>query len=1475
MLLNPRNHITQIRNEFEMSDRARESLYSSIKTLSVDLYNKDTHFIFELIQNAEDNIYTTLEPSLSFNLVKSDPTRTPGSDGALIVHNNEDGFSHDNVDAICKVGQSTKTKIQGYIGEKGIGFKSVFRVTSKPHIFSKGYRFCLPEYDEMTGLGYIVPQWIDDILKDLDSSGTTIILPLDKPEFPYESIEKMLVGIDPVTILFLSKLKEIVVEIESGHRQLVKKDDTQTPLVQVRIEKRDRDSQSTEVQEFIVHTRSFDKPLDVNPEKRKGIDKRDVSIAFPLNNETGSVGKVFAYLPVHEDTGLPFLLNADYLLTSSREAIHVDEPWNKWLRDCIPDVFVEAFEKCLNLSEFREKIYRFIPLESHTMFFSPIVEAIQSRLKDQEVVLTEPDGEKCRPSETWTAAKNFRSLLSPAAYPEALLTDRLVLESIEPYKKQLQHIGVRHYTDEIVRRCFTDQEWIAQHSLDWLLESYQYLLSSTKISGNSLVGCPIVPIEEEGRTQWSCIKEQPIYFERDEDCEQTLRDVPECAQIALAFLHKDFYRSIKDDKKVCDWMTETLGVKFFLKNHYAIDTLESFKRRYKGLPEENLVSVTNYLSQFAGTDGINFKDIPVLLSDNRRMLLSEAKGLPGIQALVTPETLDPETGWQNVFVTQDDRQHFIPLSDRYIRCEDNIGRSDGIEKLWSEVEVIRYPPPRKKEGHQYGLITKYEQDCIDKNCSKYEKEISNWRPFGFLNRFHTLDETEKTKFSQSLIHWLNSQNEKIPWLKTTVKYFYYSDKRSWYDSELLVSLRNTPWLPTTKGYTHPAEAFLPVENIREIFSDSVPYFEGNLPKNVVKLLGIREQVTAGELVAILEQQSQKRSGSKDFTERVYRYLASLSLASDIKGRFKSGKLFFIPAETAPQWASINEVIWSDRSEVLGDAFFYLEKYYPKLKDFFVNTLLVKRDVDSECFAWRWRSLQIEPDLEGQKVEKILTSIYRELLPIGKMNREKHPQWWDEFRREVRVWTLKSTFEPPEFVYIPDDGELKQIFLDSNEVSLVWRPNSGSNADWEKLYRALGLRYLSDAVIGSVIGNNARKRNENPEWLTDSAKILIITWIFEKHQEDYEKLREKEILQSLLKTVEFQTDEINVAYHLGKTKVEKPCDAYWDVGPSWLLISKSSRGHVKNSVAWAIARGLMPNHASTELSNRIEVVLGEKDWEWRIKRENLTVPDEVLEWMNSLREDAHIPKSDVLDDISPCAGELTPVPPTPLVGVSATTPPAEGCTQVDSVTNRLETCEFRSHHDGVGLNETTIFDSGSDPEQPPAEQHDRGATELPEHKPRNPELRSARVAQQASMAPDRITETRERSISIGQEEVKQEAEQYLRHQYTNSDGVMFCQICHRPLPFQLDDGTYYVEKCLFLPDLKKHHYQNYLALCPNHSAMFQYANASRARMRSLFKNIQDDTLEIVLAKKPEKIHFTKTHLVDLRAVLASEETSLLG
>ena len=122
-------------------------------------------------------------------------------------------------------------------------------------------------------------------------------------------------------------------------------------------------------------------------------------------------------------------------------------------------------------------------------------------------------------------------------------------------------------------------------------------------------------------------------------------------------------------------------------------------------------------------------------------------------------------------------------------------------------------------------------------------------------------------------------------------------------------------------------------------------------------------------------------------------------------------------------------------------------------------------------------------------------------------------------------------------------------------------------------------------------------------------------------------------------------------------------------------------------------------------------------------------------------------------------------------------------------------------------------------------------------------------------------------------MKEETREYLRGQYTNNDDVMICQVCKAALPFRLDDRNrnYYFEAVEFLPMLKRRHYQNYLALCPNHAAMYMYANGSKKEMMELFHNLAGNKLEVVLAGEGKAIYFTDTHVFDLKAVIEAESS----
>lgn len=181
------------------------------RSLSSQLYEKSTHFLLELIQNADDNTYDCPSPTLSFSY-------KPGS---LRIDCNEVGFTVENVEAICAISRSTKsgkTNDGEHIGEKGIGFKSVFKAADVVWISSREFTF---KFDKTKLLGMVAPIWTD--FPETTRSGcTSIYLQLSKA-YEEETLIHELLTFDTNLLIFLRRIKEINIRVTRRDEQVWEK----------------------------------------------------------------------------------------------------------------------------------------------------------------------------------------------------------------------------------------------------------------------------------------------------------------------------------------------------------------------------------------------------------------------------------------------------------------------------------------------------------------------------------------------------------------------------------------------------------------------------------------------------------------------------------------------------------------------------------------------------------------------------------------------------------------------------------------------------------------------------------------------------------------------------------------------------------------------------------------------------------------------------------------------------------------------------------------------------------------------------------------------------------------------------------------------------------------------------------------------------------------------------------------------------
>lgn len=182
-----------------------EALWLTLIRLSKQLYQESTHFLLELIQNTDDNSYTRAQnPTLSVSY----------RNRRLLFTCNEDGFSKSNVDAICKIGRSTKTARDSatqYIGEKGIGFKSVFKIADVVWIKSGHYSFSLDKRDR---LGMIAPVWTP--FPGKAPEGVTAILLQLSPDFDEDELLDEIRNFDSSALVFLQKLQRLELSFVSS-----------------------------------------------------------------------------------------------------------------------------------------------------------------------------------------------------------------------------------------------------------------------------------------------------------------------------------------------------------------------------------------------------------------------------------------------------------------------------------------------------------------------------------------------------------------------------------------------------------------------------------------------------------------------------------------------------------------------------------------------------------------------------------------------------------------------------------------------------------------------------------------------------------------------------------------------------------------------------------------------------------------------------------------------------------------------------------------------------------------------------------------------------------------------------------------------------------------------------------------------------------------------------------------------------------
>jgi hypothetical protein len=438
---------------------------TAVLDLLGQLYSERTHFIFELIQNAEDAGAT----ELTFDLFQD----------RLEVRHDGRPFTEADVRGICGVGQSAKSGDLTKIGKFGIGFKSVYAYTKTPRIHSSDEHFRIESYVRPFPLSP----------GDGNASETLFVFPFDHDELPASTaareISSALDNIDVGTLLFLRCIERVRIRgLETAQQVLQRVASARTSSCRhvVLAKRGDRDRADEEW--FVWHRQldALDQPL------------HRVEIAFRVSAENGerrlaASGKspLVVFFPTQKETFLGFLIQGPYRTTPARDNIPEHDPWNQdlvgetaaLLADVLREVRDEGLLTVDALQAMPIDTARFQP---GTMFRA-LFDSVRAALVQEELIPVAGGGYGAARELKLARGAGLRELLSPDQLAELYRGDKPVdfaHESITENRTSLlwrylrEEIGVDEVTpDTVVARA--TREFLAAQSDAWIARFYAFL----------------------------------------------------------------------------------------------------------------------------------------------------------------------------------------------------------------------------------------------------------------------------------------------------------------------------------------------------------------------------------------------------------------------------------------------------------------------------------------------------------------------------------------------------------------------------------------------------------------------------------------------------------------------------------------------------------------------------------------------------------------------------------------------------------------------------------------------------------------------------------------------------------------------------------------------------------------------------------------------------------------------------------------
>lgn len=452
------------------------------KGLLTDLYDDRTHFIYELIQNAEDALRRRDDP----------PSRTVRfdlSEDALRISHYGRPFDRRDVEGICGIALSTRGGDLTRIGRFGIGFKSVYGFTDRPEIHSGNEDFGINRF--------VWPSAQATIKRDQDQ--TVFIMPLRDPAEGCAEITAGLRRLNLDTLLFLSEVDTIEWSAPTGESGMyVRQANPLADHVRRVTLIGETTGQDEEDQDWLV----FSKPIHGSDEELAG----HVEVALFVKDDRVlpvSRSPLVVFLPTAVETNLGLRIQGPYRTTPSRDNVPKGDPWNQACVARTGELLVDALLWLREHDMLGVEVLGCLPL-NETKFgdesmFRPLYAKVKSALCSRKLLPLLDGGHARADRVKLGRSRDLRDLFSGKRLKQLFgdpnrlwwLTDLISQDRTPEVRRYLmEDLGVEEVTPQTMLPRLSNS-FLERQSSAWMCRLYEFLNRQTALHSQARV-TPIV-----------------------------------------------------------------------------------------------------------------------------------------------------------------------------------------------------------------------------------------------------------------------------------------------------------------------------------------------------------------------------------------------------------------------------------------------------------------------------------------------------------------------------------------------------------------------------------------------------------------------------------------------------------------------------------------------------------------------------------------------------------------------------------------------------------------------------------------------------------------------------------------------------------------------------------------------------------------------------------------------------------------------